>query len=133
VLGAGPCTASAEPIADFFDLFLIGDAEEALPRLLEAYREGRCRGLSSLARAPRRHREICVPSFYDVAYRVDGRIALAYLKDRFRRVRDARSTSRLRSACSRSSHRAREHGVFPVARHAAGVAMPPHLQSSVRI
>ena len=31
VLGGGPCTANPEPIADFFDAFLIGDAEEALP------------------------------------------------------------------------------------------------------
>ena len=31
VLGGGPCTANPEPIADFFDAFLVGDAEEALP------------------------------------------------------------------------------------------------------
>ncbi|MGH9399074.1 MAG: hypothetical protein ACRD00_01805, partial [Thermoanaerobaculia bacterium] len=29
VLGGGPCTANPEPIADFFDAFLVGDAEEA--------------------------------------------------------------------------------------------------------
>jgi radical SAM family uncharacterized protein/radical SAM-linked protein len=41
VLGGGPCTANPEPIADFFDAFLIGDAEEALPRVLEVVGEGR--------------------------------------------------------------------------------------------
>ncbi|HEX7252418.1 MAG TPA: B12-binding domain-containing radical SAM protein, partial [Thermoanaerobaculia bacterium] len=35
VLGGGPCTANPEPIADFFDAFLVGDAEEALPRVLD--------------------------------------------------------------------------------------------------
>jgi Radical SAM proteins, N-terminal/Pyridoxal-phosphate dependent enzyme len=35
VLGGGPCTANPEPIADFFDAFLVGDAEEALPIFLE--------------------------------------------------------------------------------------------------
>src|ERR1700682_1814681 len=41
VLGGGPCTANPEPIADFFDAFLVGDAEEALPRVLEVVSEGR--------------------------------------------------------------------------------------------
>ncbi len=77
VLGGGPCTANPEPIADFFDAFLIGDAEEALPIVLDAYREARAAGL------PRRDllarlaavEGIYVPSFYDVTYREDGRIA----------------------------------------------------------
>ena len=77
VLGGGPCTANPEPIADFFDAFLIGDAEEALNRFLDAYRDGRGRGLS--------RREllvhlatidgIYVPSLYDVSYTAEGRIA----------------------------------------------------------
>ena len=77
VLGGGPCTANPEPIADFFDAFLIGDAEEALPRFLDAYREGRRLGL------PRRDllahlaavEGIYVPSFYDVTYDTAGRIS----------------------------------------------------------
>jgi radical SAM family uncharacterized protein/radical SAM-linked protein len=77
VLGGGPCTANPEPIADFFDAFLIGDAEEALNVFLDACRDGRARGLS--------RREllvhlagidgIYVPSLYEVAYAEDGRIA----------------------------------------------------------
>jgi radical SAM family uncharacterized protein/radical SAM-linked protein len=77
VLGGGPCTANPEPIADFFDAFLIGDAEEALLRFLDAYREARG------AKLPRRDllarlsqiEGIYVPSFYDVAYADDGTIA----------------------------------------------------------
>jgi radical SAM family uncharacterized protein/radical SAM-linked protein len=77
VLGGGPCTANPEPIADFFDAFLVGDAEEALPRFLDVLRSARTAGL------PRRDvlallaalDGIYVPSFYDVSYAEDGRIA----------------------------------------------------------
>ena len=77
VLGGGPCTANPEPVADFFDAFLVGDAEEVLPRVLDVLCEGR--------RAKSERREllarlaavegIYVPSFYDVSYHEDGRIA----------------------------------------------------------
>ena len=77
VLGGGPCTANPEPIAEFFDAFLIGDAEEALLRFLDAYREARD------ARLPRRDllarlsqiEGVYVPSFYDVSYGDDGTVA----------------------------------------------------------
>src|SRR6266571_5681310 len=77
VLGGGPCTANPEPIADFFDAFLIGDAEEALPRFLEVLGEGRkAKGerrelLAALAQIE----GIYVPSFYDVSYDDRSRIA----------------------------------------------------------
>ena len=57
VLGGGPCTANPEPIADFFDAFLVGDAEEALPVFLDAYRRrARRRGFRAAisSRASRR-------------------------------------------------------------------------------
>jgi len=40
----GPCVANPEPVADLFDLFLIGDGEEAFPRFLEEVE--RTKGLS---------------------------------------------------------------------------------------
>src|SRR5262245_48232950 len=77
VLGGGPCTANPEPIADFFDAFLVGDAEEALPIFLEAYREARSQGLArrDVLAALAGIDGIYVPSFYDVTYKEDGRIA----------------------------------------------------------
>ncbi len=68
VIGGGPCVANPEPVADFFDAFLIGDAEEALGVFLDAVKA--TRGL------PRRERllafaacpGIYVPSLYDVTY-----------------------------------------------------------------
>ncbi len=77
VLGGGPCTANPEPIADFFDAILVGDAEEALPVFLDAHRAARAQGLArrDLLAALAQVDGIYVPSFYDVTYREDGRIA----------------------------------------------------------
>jgi radical SAM family uncharacterized protein len=71
VIGGGPCVANPEPLADFFDVFLIGDAEEALPVFLEK--------VAATRALPRRERllafaacpGIYVPSLYDVAYEGD--------------------------------------------------------------
>jgi radical SAM family uncharacterized protein/radical SAM-linked protein len=83
VLGGGPCTANPEPVADFFDAFLIGDAEEALPMFLDALKEARAAGLPRrdvLARLASLD-GIYVPSLYDVTYREDGRIAAIVRND----------------------------------------------------
>ena len=39
VIAGGPCTLNPEPLADFFDLFIIGEAEEAIVELLHLYRK----------------------------------------------------------------------------------------------
>jgi radical SAM family uncharacterized protein len=44
VIGGGPCTANPEPVADFFDAILIGDAEAGLDAMLDAVRDGRAAG-----------------------------------------------------------------------------------------
>jgi len=36
VIGGGPCAFNPEPVADFFDLFLLGDGEEAVIEILDA-------------------------------------------------------------------------------------------------
>jgi radical SAM family uncharacterized protein len=41
ILGGGPCTANPEPVADFFDAILIGDAEPALDGILDEIRDAR--------------------------------------------------------------------------------------------
>jgi radical SAM family uncharacterized protein len=68
VIGGGPCVANPEPVADFFDLFLIGDGEEAFPRFLEEVE--RTKGLSRRERLLRFAviPGLYVPSLYDVAY-----------------------------------------------------------------
>jgi len=79
VVGGGPVAFSPEPVADFFDAFLIGDGEEAFPLLLETYADLRDRAvpraeiLKALARLP----GIYVPSLYVTA--VDPHCGLHYV------------------------------------------------------
>ena len=39
LVAGGPCAFNPEPLADFFDLFLIGDGEEILPAITDLYRK----------------------------------------------------------------------------------------------
>ena len=46
VIGGGPCTYNPEPIADFFDMFYIGEGETQYRRLLDVYKACRKEGKS---------------------------------------------------------------------------------------
>lgn len=77
VIGGGPCTYNPEPIAEFFDLFYIGEGETVYDQLLDAYKENKKNGGSRqdyLEKAAEIE-GIYVPSFYDVTYNEDGTIA----------------------------------------------------------
>lgn len=77
ILGGGPCAYNAEPVADFFDLFSIGEGEEALPELCALYakmkREGNYTKTAFLREAAKIE-GFYVPSLYEVSYLEDGRI-----------------------------------------------------------
>lgn len=76
VVGGGPCVCNAEPIADFFDLFVLGEGEEAnleLMRLMEQCKKENCSKEEFLRRAVKIE-GIYVPSFYEPAYNEDGTI-----------------------------------------------------------
>lgn len=79
VIVGGPCVYNPEPLADFIDLALVGDGEEALPRLVLCYKEwkeqGRPGGRQGFLERAAALGGIYVPSFYQVAYREDGTIA----------------------------------------------------------
>ena len=84
VLGGGPCAYNPEPLADFFDAFLIGDGEEAAPEIAKLCRELKKSGakkselLERLATIP----GVYVPSFFSVEYLEDGRVdRIVALKD----------------------------------------------------
>ena len=76
VIGGGPCAYNPEPLADFFDLFYIGEGETAYDRLLDLYKEHKQKGkgrkafLEQAASVP----GIYVPSLYSVKYHNDGTI-----------------------------------------------------------
>ena len=86
VIGGGPCMVNPEPMAAFFDMFLIGEAEEALLELIDVYRKYRndfktgliskqefllkCSGIEG----------IYVPSLYEGAYDDSGNAVALYPK-----------------------------------------------------
>ncbi len=78
LLGGGPCAYNAEPMADFFDIFSIGEGEEALPELMALLARMKKDGSYTKAAFLREasHLEgFYVPSLYTVSYFEDGRIS----------------------------------------------------------
>jgi len=74
IIAGGSCVLNPEPMADFIDLFLIGEAEEAILKFLDVFREYRGdRG--RLLRQAARLSGIYVPSLYQVKYHKDGTLA----------------------------------------------------------
>ncbi len=76
VIGGGPCAYNPEPLADFFDLFYIGEGETQYFHLMDVYKIWKKSGapreafLKQAAQVP----GIYVPSLYDVEYHGDGTI-----------------------------------------------------------
>lgn len=78
IIGGGPCTYNAEPVADFFDCFSIGEGEEMLNEFTRLYIKMKEDGIYTrtgfLHEAARTISGIYVPSFFNVAYNDDGTI-----------------------------------------------------------
>lgn len=76
VIGGGPCVYNPEPIAEFFDLFYMGEGEISYDALLDLYKTMRKDGASREAflREASKIPGIYVPSLYEVAYKEDGTI-----------------------------------------------------------
>ncbi|MFA4988987.1 MAG: B12-binding domain-containing radical SAM protein, partial [Candidatus Omnitrophota bacterium] len=80
VVGGGPCTLNPEPLADFFDLFLVGEAEEAVVELIDLYREHKHdfknggMGKNELLSKISGIEGIYVPSLYSAKYDSSGNL-----------------------------------------------------------
>ncbi len=77
IIGGGPCSYNAEPIADFFDVFSIGEGEEALPEFCRLYIEMKENGTytrEAFLHEIAKHEGFYVPSLYEVSYNEDGTI-----------------------------------------------------------
>ena len=77
VIGGGPCAVNPEPIAEFFDLFNIGEGEEMLPEIVALYVKMKEAGATKrefLLEAARTISGVYVPSLYDVEYNEDGTV-----------------------------------------------------------
>ena len=76
VIGGGPCAYNPEPIAEFFDMFYIGEGETVYNELLDTYKENKKNGGSRMDFLEKACQidGIYVPAFYDVTYHEDGTI-----------------------------------------------------------
>ena len=76
VIGGGPCAYNPEPLAEFFDIFYIGEGETVYDELLDAYREWKKTGGSrkDFLRQAAQIEGLYVPQFYNVTYHEDGTI-----------------------------------------------------------
>ena len=76
IIGGGACAYNPEPLAEFFDLFYIGEGETVYDALFDAYKANKKAGgsrsdfLLKAAQIP----GIYVPSLYEVTYKEDGTI-----------------------------------------------------------
>jgi radical SAM family uncharacterized protein/radical SAM-linked protein len=70
VIAGGPCAFNPEPLADFLDFVVLGEAEEVLPEIVALHREWRTSrgGRQEFLLAVAGVAGIYVPSFFDVSY-----------------------------------------------------------------
>ena len=84
IIAGGPCAFSPEPMADFIDLFVVGDGEEVLLSLVEAYREAKAGGLSRremIAGLVKKVRGLYAPALYEDKYKPDGTLEFIRPRD----------------------------------------------------
>ena len=74
VIGGGPCTYNPEPLAEFFDLFYIGEGETVYDELLDLYKTCKAQGMSrrEFLEFAAGIEGIYVPQFYEPEYNEDG-------------------------------------------------------------
>jgi radical SAM family uncharacterized protein len=78
VIAGGSCAFNPEPMADFIDLFVVGEGEEVVLELLSVFRRWKDKGYGwkqGFLKEAARISGIYVPSFYKVDYHSDGTLA----------------------------------------------------------
>ena len=76
VAAGGPCACNPEPIADFIDLFIIGEGEEVNIEITDLYMQAKKEGWTKeqYLKEAAKIGGVYVPSLYDVSYKEDGTI-----------------------------------------------------------
>ncbi len=76
VVAGGPCVCNPEPLADFFDIFILGEGEEVNLELMDLFNEMKKQGANRLEflRKAAQIEGIYVPQFYNFEYKTDGTI-----------------------------------------------------------
>ena len=77
VVAGGTCTSNPEPLADFIDIFFIGEGEEVDLEVMELYRDFKKQGKSKeeFLIAAAQIEGVYVPALYEVEYNEDGTIS----------------------------------------------------------
>ena len=92
IIAGGPCAFNPEPLADFFDAFVIGDGEESIVEIADIVlafkREGDGKK-TSLLKALSKIQGVYVPSFFTPQYDEEGIQTLTPVHDDYTRVKRA--------------------------------------------
>ncbi|MBQ8267599.1 MAG: TIGR03960 family B12-binding radical SAM protein, partial [Clostridia bacterium] len=77
VVAGGPCTCNAEPLADFIDIFFLGEGEKVDLEVIDLYKENKKNGgtKQDFLRAAAKIKGVYIPSLYDFSYNADGTIS----------------------------------------------------------
>ncbi len=83
VVAGGPCVCNPEPLADFVDIFFLGEGEEVDLEVIDLYKEYKKQGKSKkeFLRAAADIEGVYVPALYDVSYNEDGTVSEIAPKD----------------------------------------------------
>ncbi|MCL2390925.1 MAG: TIGR03960 family B12-binding radical SAM protein, partial [Endomicrobia bacterium] len=71
IIGGGPALTNPEPFADFFDLFVLGDGEEAMPLIINLWKETKNMPKAERLKKLSGIEGVYVPSLYNVDYNAD--------------------------------------------------------------
>ena len=73
IVAGGPCTCNPEPLADFFDIFFLGEGEKVDLEVIDLYKKNKANGgtKQDFLRAAAQINGVYVPSLYDVTYNDD--------------------------------------------------------------
>ncbi len=76
VVAGGPCVCNAEPLADFIDIFFLGEGEEVDLEVIDLYKEHKKKGFNKaeFLNDAAKIEGVYVPSLYEVDYYTDGKI-----------------------------------------------------------
>ncbi len=76
VVAGGPCACNPEPLADFIDIFFLGEGEEVDLEVIDLYKEMKAAGhtKAEFLRRAAKIEGVYVPSLYSVTYNSDGTV-----------------------------------------------------------
>ncbi|KPU27861.1 Fe-S oxidoreductase [Caloranaerobacter sp. TR13] len=76
IIAGGPCAYNPEPLADIIDFFVIGESEELILEIIEAYKKWKenNRTREEFLEDVSQIKGVYVPKFYEVTYNQDGTI-----------------------------------------------------------